>query len=82
MVRDKLLTAAAEKKGYFENDWVVTQSNWWKDKIVYSSLRNKLAESIMLENKEMNLSGDKNKTDQEKLSEELSQKIFRKVQGV
>ena len=80
MVRDKLLTASAERKGYFENERLVTQSNWWKDKIAYSAVKNKITESIVLVNKEMNLSDKKSKTELENLSEELSEKMFRKIQ--
>jgi len=79
MVRDKLLTASAESKGYFANKWVVTQSNWWKDKIAYSAVKNKLSESILLENKEINFHEKKSKTELEQLSEELSENMFRKV---
>lgn len=79
MVRDRLLTSAAGVKGYFENEWVVRQSNWWKEKIAYSAMKNKLTESVILENKEINFSGENNETQKEKLSAELTEKIFRKI---
>ena len=79
MVRDKLLTSTAKEKGYFENNWVKEQSGWWKDKIAYSSLRNKFTNSIMLENKEIDFNKSDNEKDLNKLSDELSERILRTV---
>ncbi len=79
MVRDKLLTELANKKGYFEKDWVQTQSLWWKDKIAYSAMRQKLANSILLENEELNIVGDPNKSTDEQ-SHKLIEKMFRVIQ--
>lgn len=81
MLRDKLLTKIASEKNYFENNWVKKQSKWWKDKIAYSALRNQYANSIMLENKEINKS-DIHNSDIDKMEAELSQKILHKVLGL
>lgn len=80
MLRDKLLTQRAKENGYFENSWVETQSNWWRDKIAYSAMRNKLANSILLENQEVNI-GSKSKPSPDDLSIELIAKLFRMIQA-
>lgn len=46
MVRDKLLTERAFKRGFQYNDVVKKQSRWWKDKIVYRRVREGLRDSI------------------------------------
>jgi hypothetical protein len=78
MLRDKLLTRIAEEKKYYENEWVKVQSKWWKDKIVYSALRNEYANSITLDNTEIR-SIDNDDSNSEKLNSELSKKILHKV---
>jgi hypothetical protein len=81
MVRDKLLVAEADRKNLSERPSVKEQEKWWKDKIVYGYVRNELANSVMLENKELKQPNDdsKQKSDVEKLGAELSKKIFKKV---
>lgn len=79
MVRDKLLTAKAHKDGYNKSDWVIKQSNWWKDKISYSAYRNELANSIALNSEEQRLLDENKKSQSEIMSEELSKKILHKV---
>lgn len=80
MFRDRLLTERAVANGYFENNWVKTQSRWWSDKISYSAMRNKLTNSVLLENEEIvNRNDSNNLTDE--LSTELTGKIFRLIQS-
>ena len=79
MVRDKLLTAKAYQSGYNKSEWVIKQSNWWKDKISYSAYRNELANSITLNSEEQSLLNEKKKSQSEIMSEELSKKILHKV---
>lgn len=87
MVRDKMLAREAYEKGYYENDWVKMQSNWWSDKIAYSALRNKLSNTIglyaelkkKLDTEEINLSNGNDKTEVLQLNEELSKKILYKI---
>ena len=80
MVRDKLLTMRAEEKGYFEKDWVKTQSSWWKDKVAYSAMRQKLANSILLENEEVDQSNNAENTPSGQ-SQQLMEKMFRVIQN-
>lgn len=80
MLRDKLLTQRAKENGYFENNWVKTQSNWWRDKIAYSAMRNKLANSILLANEEVN-TGSESEPSPDDLSIELIAKMFRTIQA-
>lgn len=75
MIRDKLLTAKAYQAGYDESDWVERQAGWWRDKISYSVYRNELANSVTLNYEEINQVDD-NKSCTEILNEELSKKIF------
>ena len=79
MVRDKLLTDQAYKKGYDKSDWVIKQSEWWKEKISYSAYRNELANSITLNSEEIKLADSKSKSQSEFLSEKLSKKILYKI---
>lgn len=87
MVRDKMLAREAYEKGYYENDWVKMQSNWWSDKIAYSALRNKLSNTIglyaelkkKLDTEKINLSNGNDKTEVLQLNEELSKKILYKI---
>ncbi|HEX9253779.1 MAG TPA: peptidylprolyl isomerase, partial [Ignavibacteriaceae bacterium] len=79
MVRDKLVTNQAFQKGYDKSDWVVRQSDWWKQKICYSAYLNELANSITLDSEEIKLADEKNRSQSELLSEKLSKKILYKV---
>lgn len=83
MVRDKLLTDLAMKRKYDKRTSVVQESKWWKDKIVYSAVRNQLANSILIANKEVKAGGlnktGENKTTAQDMERELSIKIFRLV---
>lgn len=79
MTRDKLLTKTAIEKGYDKTDWVKKQTDWWKDKIVYSAYRNELANSVTLNSEEISLLKVKKKSQSESLSEKLSKKILHKI---
>jgi hypothetical protein len=79
MVRDKLVTDQAYQKGYYKSDWVVKQSEWWKEKISYSSYRNELANTITLNYEEIKLVDAKSKSQSELISEKLSKTILHKI---
>ncbi|MCB0753446.1 MAG: peptidylprolyl isomerase, partial [Ignavibacteriae bacterium] len=79
MLRDNLLAQIAKEKNYYENDWVKQQSKWWKDKIVYSALRNQYANSIELKQSEIVTPMTNDNTTAETMSEELTQKILHKI---
>ncbi|MGD8781091.1 MAG: hypothetical protein PVH88_19255 [Ignavibacteria bacterium] len=78
MVRDEILTVLAKDKGYFENSWVQVQSNWWRDKVAYGAMRNKIANSIIIENKEVNPAQEKSTGDNE-LSDKMTEKMLRTI---
>ena len=71
MVRDELLAEKARLRGYDGRNNVLKQLAWWRDKIVYSSLRNELSNLIVLENDELR-SADNSQT--EKSQTEKSKK--------
>ncbi|MHB8581017.1 MAG: peptidylprolyl isomerase [Ignavibacteriaceae bacterium] len=48
MVRDNLLMRRAYSKGLENMEIVKEQCSWWKDKIVYSIMRDKIAQSVGL----------------------------------
>ncbi len=48
MVRDNLLEGRAYSRGLENREIVKEQSSWWKDKIVYSIIRDKIANSVGL----------------------------------
>ncbi len=52
MVRDNLLMKRAHARGYQNKDNVKQQLKWWKDKIVYAVMRDKIINSIKLNNNE------------------------------
>ena len=83
MLRDDLLAEVAKEKGYYSKDIVKKQAKWWKDKIVYSSVRNELTNAVILEAGELGenklASRDNTKTDGEIISQELAVKMFRTV---
>ncbi|MFC2134708.1 hypothetical protein ACFLTH_08840 [Bacteroidota bacterium] len=84
MIRDELLSKVAREKDYFDKEIVKKQSKWWKDKIVYSSVRNELTNSIMIENTELGSNKledyDAARPTGEIISEELAIKMLRTIQ--
>lgn len=48
MVRDKYLIDLAYEKGYQNKEIIKQQTKWWKDKIVYSIVRDQIANSVGL----------------------------------
>lgn len=81
MVRDNILVTEANKKNIAVRQSVKKWEKWWKDKIVYSYVRNELSNAVLLENKEVleQKIDSKENSRAEKLNTELSKKIFRKV---
>jgi hypothetical protein len=49
MVRDDLLVQLAFSKGYQDGEVIKQQIGWWEDKIVYSIVRDQIANSVGLE---------------------------------
>jgi hypothetical protein len=79
MVRDKLLCSIAESGGYYNKENVVEQSKWWLEKILYSSVKEEMINSIVLENKEIKAEESEAKSQSEFIEEELTKKLFRKI---
>lgn len=79
MARDKFLIDKAYQNNYDKSEWVIRQTNWWKDKIAYSAYKNELANSITLNSEEISLIKENKKSQSEILSEELSKKILHKI---
>lgn len=81
MVRDELLTAEAKSRGMYKKRNVVKHANWWRDKITYSAYMNKLRETVLFENEEIKLEENDNseQSEAERLSEEMTKKIFREL---
>ncbi len=83
MVRDKLLVAEANKKNLSERKSVREVEKWWRDKIVYSYVRNELTNAVLLENKELSrVKKDSEKNNAGLLSTELSKKILHTVNSI
>lgn len=76
MLRDNFLALKARQAGYDRSPEVVRQAAWWKEKIVFSALRNKLLSSIMLKNGEVKNSLPE-KQDEKQLSKKLDAEMFR-----
>ncbi len=80
MVRDRLLAQKAFERGFNNAETVIKQTNWWKDKIISSMVKNEITNSVLLENKEVNTG---NKNDSLKVSaeidEEFNERLLRKI---
>ncbi len=78
MTRDNFLTSLAKQKHYDRSPSVLEQAKWWKAKIIFSAVRNKLLHSITLNNKEITLDPSKsNKNITREISNKLNVKIYR-----
>ncbi len=82
MLRDNLLAQIAKEKNYYETDWVIRQSKWWKEKIVYSALRNQYNNSIEIKQNEKAALVNNDYTTLEIMSKELSQKYLHTILGL
>jgi len=80
MVRDRLLAQKAFERGFNNAETVIKQTNWWRDKIISSMVKNEITNSVLLENKEVKTG---NKNDSMKVSaeidEEFNEKLLRKI---
>ncbi len=81
MTRDYLLSKIALEKGYYEMQQVKNQIKWWKDKIVFSKVRQEMINSILLEHNEISMKNNKEdeQTITEVIEEELTKKLFYKI---
>ncbi len=77
MVRDNLLMKRAYARGYQNKESVKQQLQWWKDKIVYAVMRDKIINSIKLDDSESNTS--KLPKPSEKKDMEITEKILHEV---
>jgi len=55
MLRDKLLSEKAYERNFHLTESFKKQTNWWRDKIVYSAVKREIIESVSLEQNELNL---------------------------
>lgn len=53
MLRDKLLSEKAYERNFHQTESFKKQTNWWRDKIVYSAVKKGIVESVALENEEI-----------------------------
>jgi hypothetical protein len=54
MLRDKLLSEKAYERKFHHTESFKKQTNWWRDKIVYSAVKREIIESVSLEQNELN----------------------------
>ena len=54
MLRDKLLSEKAYERNFHHTESFKKQTQWWQDKIVYSSVKREIIESVSLEQNELN----------------------------
>jgi hypothetical protein len=54
MLRDKLLSEKAYERNFQHTESFKKQTQWWRDKIVYSSVKREIIESASLEQNELN----------------------------
>ena len=82
MVRDKLLTGKAYERNFQQTESVRKQSKWWKDKIVYSTVKKEIVESVELKQEEVvynSLDSLDVKSNQEKINTEITRRLFLKL---
>ena len=77
MVRDNLLMRRAYARGYQNKETVKQQLHWWKDKIVYAVMRDKIISSIKLNNNESKTNNLPKPS--EKKDMEITKKILHEV---
>ena len=77
MVRDNLLMKKAYARGYQNKETVKQQLKWWKDKIVYAVVRDKIINSVKLNTTESKIK-ELSKPD-EKKEQQVTKKILHKV---
>jgi hypothetical protein len=79
MLRDKLLSEKAYERNFHQTKSFKKQTNWWRDKIVYSAVKKDIVESIALENEENKFNSldsldiEHNK---EKINTEITRRLF------
>lgn len=84
MLRDKLLYEKAEERGYTKLESVRRQSDWWRDKICFSTKLNELQNSLEMNRPEVSNTEDivNAETEQQNIEQELSIKLFREIQSL
>lgn len=79
MVRDKLLTKIAYDRGFNKTEEFKKQSKWWRDKIVYSSVKNEMKNSVLMNNNEIKIDSTNSKKINEKLNDEFTKRMLHKI---
>ena len=79
MVRDELLTREAYSLGYQNKNEVQKQTKLWRDKIVYSAVKNEIKNSVLLDYGELNITNTANNNENAKLDTEYMSKMFHKL---
>jgi hypothetical protein len=82
MLRDKLLSEKAYERNFHQSESVRKQIKWWKDKIVYSSVKKEIVESVILKEDEVIFrepSDSDDKLKSEKLNLEITKRLFHKI---
>lgn len=77
MVRDNVLTTLALEKGYYEKEIVKQQSQWWREKITYSMVREQLLKAVQINNDEVKIIIENNNEDSiTNLEKEFIRKLY------
>ncbi len=82
MLRDKLLTEEAFKKNFNKTESFRKQARWWKDKIVYSAVRQEIVESVLMVEDEVTIDNKDSvnvKLNNDELNTEINRKLFHKL---
>lgn len=79
MLRDRLLSRMARERGYYQNETVVKQASWWRDKIAYSIVKNELINSIILKMDETPAENNSEQSKSDYIQDELTKKMFYKT---
>jgi hypothetical protein len=82
MLRDKLLSEQAFERKFDQTENYTKQVRWWRDKIVYSTIKKEIVESVLLKEDEVvtrGLADSDDKLKSERLNQEITKRLFHKL---
>lgn len=82
MIRDRLLSELAIERKFNQTENYKKQVRWWRDKVVYSTVKKEIVESVVLEENEVKLDSLNNqdeKAKDDRLNLLITQKLFHKL---
>lgn len=79
MIRDELLTALARQKGMYEKPEVIAQAEWWREKIAFSTMYNKLKNMVRIQVEEQPGSYTDQESVENTFNDLMNEKLLREI---